>query len=352
MSGKPLCIAGVVGVIVLFWSAWSWDEPKALAAPPTGLVGADAGDPFAEPARATPRKATAVEAGDPFASGPSGSLKGEKKTAVTISGVAKKAAKKGEAAPAEKGRKAKSALTGPSHRRAAEAKIQDALDSLTEVEFVDTPLSDVVAYLQDLHKINIAFDRKALDDAGIGTDKQITRTLKGVTLQSALRLILRDLKMTYVIGDEVLLLTTADEAQERLITKPYAVADLVSVVDENNKPWDDYNTLIGIVTHEIKPATWDSVGGCGTINGATFGDAKLLVISHTEEVHEEVARLLQNLLGQVTQKRNWQPPVRPRPHEAQGACGGARMPAAARSTAAKRRLENFDGQWPQRGRRS
>ena len=66
----------------------------------------------------------------------------------------------------------------------AEQKINKALHDQTELDFVDTPLTDVITYLEDYHKINIAIDHKALEDAGIGTDTQITRTLKDVTLRS------------------------------------------------------------------------------------------------------------------------------------------------------------------------
>ena len=105
---------------------------------------------------------------------------------------------------------------GPLQFQAGGTKINKVLHDQTELDFVDTPLADVITYLQDYHKINIAIDHKALEDAGIGTDTQITRTLKGVTLRSALKLMLKDLGLTYVIADEVLLITTPDEANNRL----------------------------------------------------------------------------------------------------------------------------------------
>jgi len=55
----------------------------------------------------------------------------------------------------------------------------------------------------------------------------VTRNLSGVSLRSALRLMLKDLDLTYVIRDEVLLITTPEEANAKLVTKVYPVADLV-----------------------------------------------------------------------------------------------------------------------------
>ncbi|HEV7225051.1 MAG TPA: VWA domain-containing protein, partial [Pirellulales bacterium] len=94
----------------------------------------------------------------------------------------------------------------------SEAKIMAALDDKTELEFVDQPLSDVVEYLRERHEIEIQLDNKALADAGLGSDTPVTRNIKGITLRSALRLMLGEMDLTYVIRDEVLMITTKTEA--------------------------------------------------------------------------------------------------------------------------------------------
>jgi hypothetical protein len=317
MSGKPMCFVRTLGAIVLFWVAWNWAQPRALGAPPPEV------NPVAGPAKAVGAPRKDMPAADPF--GASSGRSGDKKTSVGSTGGKKQAAKKAQVvAPDKHGPTAN--LTGAAYGAVAEAKIHKALDSLTELDFVDTPLTDVVTYLQDLHNINITIDHKAMSDAGSRADVQITRTLKGTTLRSALRLMLRDLRLTYVIGDEVLLITTREEAQNRPVTKHYAVADLVAVRDENDKPWDDYRTLIRIVTEQIAPATWEENGGVGSIGGATFGNAKLLFVLQTEEVHEEIARLLEELTGEVKRiPGDRQPPVRPRPHLPRAAATGGKQ---------------------------
>jgi hypothetical protein len=109
----------------------------------------------------------------------------------------------------------------------AEQAIFKALDDTTIMEFIETPLVDVIEVLKDSHKIPIEIDIKALDDVGLSTDVPVTRNLKGITLRSALRLMLREMDLTYVIRDEVLLITTPEEAESKLTTKVYPVADLV-----------------------------------------------------------------------------------------------------------------------------
>ncbi|MEN6458868.1 MAG: hypothetical protein ABFC63_08050 [Thermoguttaceae bacterium] len=109
----------------------------------------------------------------------------------------------------------------------AEKRIREALNSPTKLDFSEQPLSDVIDFLKDYHKIPIEIDAKALEEKGVGTDSPVTRNLQGVSLRSALRLILKQLELTYLIKDEVLLITTPEKADEDLITKVYPVADLV-----------------------------------------------------------------------------------------------------------------------------
>jgi tetratricopeptide (TPR) repeat protein len=112
----------------------------------------------------------------------------------------------------------------------AEKRILQQLDSPTSLEFpAGTTVKDVLDFLKEYHKIEIQLDTQALKDVGITSDKQFEEpiSLKGISLRSALRLLLRQLQATYLIENEVLLITTPDKAQERLTTKVYPVADLV-----------------------------------------------------------------------------------------------------------------------------
>src|SRR5262245_17397750 len=108
-----------------------------------------------------------------------------------------------------------------------EQRIFNELSKETNVDFVEQPLKDAMMYLGDLHKIPIVLSQKKLEEASVSPDTPVTKTLRGVTLRSALRLILKDLELTYVIRDEVLQITTPEDAESQLITKVYPVGDLV-----------------------------------------------------------------------------------------------------------------------------
>ncbi len=55
----------------------------------------------------------------------------------------------------------------------------------------------------------------------------------------------------------------------------------------------DFDSLIDLITATVKPTSWDSVGGPGSI--APFETNLSLVVSQTQEVHEEIAALLEQL---------------------------------------------------------
>ncbi len=114
------------------------------------------------------------------------------------------------------------------------AKIRKALDEKTKIDFTDQPLQDVITYLHDLHGIEIQLDSESVgrrqhrpryaghpqparDHAPFGRcDSMLART----------RI------LTYIIKNEVLLITTPDKAANELNTKVYPVADLVMPIPQ------------------------------------------------------------------------------------------------------------------------
>ena len=108
-----------------------------------------------------------------------------------------------------------------------EQRIRTALTETTEVAFTDTPLEEAIKYLEDLHSIEIWLDKETLTADGINTDSPVNLSMSGVSLRSALRLMLEPLALTYVIEDEVMKITTLVKADEKMSTRVYPVADLV-----------------------------------------------------------------------------------------------------------------------------
>ena len=62
---------------------------------------------------------------------------------------------------------AKTTSSPPRRLQTGEAAIEKALQSPTQLEFVDTPLTNVIDYLKDYHQIEIQLDKKAMEEGGI-----------------------------------------------------------------------------------------------------------------------------------------------------------------------------------------
>lgn len=107
-----------------------------------------------------------------------------------------------------------------------EVRIQTALDEQTEISFVDTSLRDALDYIEDLHNFDILLMEPEIVADGGSVDQTVNLELSGVKLRSALKLMLQPMELDYVIADEVMQITTANKAGERMSTRVYPVADL------------------------------------------------------------------------------------------------------------------------------
>jgi type II secretory pathway component GspD/PulD (secretin) len=128
------------------------------------------------------------------------------------------------------GRKDLSSFVAPLHNE-REKDIERRLNTPVTLSFSDAPLRNVIRDLRLDQNLNIYIDDRALDEAGISLDRPVTVQLDQVSLKSVLNMLLRPLHLTYVIKDEVLQITTEDNAKGKLRRAVYQVADLVIPVD-------------------------------------------------------------------------------------------------------------------------
>jgi hypothetical protein len=226
-------------------------------------------------------------------------------------------------------------------------RIEAELNNHTNVDLVDMPLKDVAVFLSDTHGIPIVLSKKKLEEASVTPDTPVTLTLRGVTLRSVLRLILKEQELTYVLRDEVLQITTPEDAESQLLIRVYDCRDLLAMAAPDvpkatpqrgpAAPSQDASTpapsaspagggiaaagsesetpasrgpsqgrvqrgpqteldkrtdaIVELVTGTVKPDSWDDVGGPGAIDAYNG----LFVVSQTSEVHEQVERLFDML---------------------------------------------------------
>jgi hypothetical protein len=175
----------------------------------------------------------------------------------------------------------------PAAPTSEEDRIRQTLGEPTSIELMEIPLAAAVEQLRTLHGIPIELDRRALEDAGGLPDVPVTRTLKGVSLRTALGLWLRELKLGYWIGDDVLVITTAAEAATHVTSRAYPILELLPATATSADP----------LTQLVRSLVQRPGGGASPPVVMQYGP--LLVVRGTEETHHEVEKLLVRLRAGV-----------------------------------------------------
>jgi hypothetical protein len=167
----------------------------------------------------------------------------------------------------------------------------------TPLQYEDQPLNEILSALQEEYDLPILIDHRAFESVAISPDIEVTVNLRNMSLRSALNLILRQPALdgiVHTIDNEVLMITTEDYANDRLVVAVHRVDDLVK--DEvNYAPGQPgpFSPLVQVITSCVKSHTW-------AINGTGEGQIHLmqpgiLVVSQTKPIQSEVASLIEQL---------------------------------------------------------
>ncbi|MGL6225208.1 MAG: hypothetical protein ACRC10_01120 [Thermoguttaceae bacterium] len=126
-----------------------------------------------------------------------------------------------------RGRKGMDEMVGSS-RPERELEILRKLDMPVRLDFEDEiPLGELISYLQGYTGIMIMADLPALRDVDVTTDLPVRVQIPGdISLRSALNLTLGQHKLTYVVEDELLKITTPARSRGKLTTRLYYVGNL------------------------------------------------------------------------------------------------------------------------------
>jgi len=274
-------------------------------------------------------------------------------------------------------------------RTPKEREIEQRLSTPVMINSENKPLREVIEYLEKVSNINIHLDEGGLQTLGLDSNIPVTLKLKSeIPLKSVFNLILPKYQLSYVIKNDVLMITSEDKTKGLVYTVSYQVADLVIPIPNfvptgnegmpaalqqgykmaalgrgignnggymptlpampiqvaatgngesttaelhpqlaqqlppnaalgrggfgNNGPVSgiqqpmqfgpggmgggnqaDFDSLIQLIQSTVQPTTWKANGGQGDV--APFETNLTLVVSNTQEVHEQLADLLQQL---------------------------------------------------------
>ncbi|HEX3999745.1 MAG TPA: DUF4974 domain-containing protein [Pirellulales bacterium] len=173
-----------------------------------------------------------------------------------------------------------------------DARIEALLDSRQDFEFDNVRLGDVAKALEAKLGIPVRLDTKALTDAGVSDDAPMSLNMKHVRVRVGLRELLSPKDLDFLIDGELLLITTGDLEKAKTVTRLYPVKDLIGDGDPRTVS-AAYASLTAAITATVAPQSWDANGGAGSI--VSFPLCDVLVVSETQQIHQEVKNVLELL---------------------------------------------------------
>lgn len=182
------------------------------------------------------------------------------------------------------------------------------LRKVSEVQFIDAPLNDVVTFLVDAHNIRIRLDPTALDANPRLGDVRITILVSGQPLSHVLRRVTQstpELELVWTVHRGDLVITTAEQQKRMLETRVYRVGRLPQLIATRTiaprQPAErpvrggaggpvvtPEDAIVTLLEEEIDAPWRNRDGEGGTIS--RLGDQ--LVIRQTFHAQEQIARLL------------------------------------------------------------
>jgi len=159
--------------------------------------------------------------------------------------------------------------------------------------FKATPLKEAVAQIGKHFDLSIVLDLRALSDAGVDVDTPISCELRDASPQLALETMLGPVEATWIFSNEMIQVTTRDDAVTEMLTYIYPVPELIESATGKTSDSGQFDALIEVITTTIAPNTWNEVGGPGTIT--SFPNTSSLAVGQTRDRHEEISRLLAGL---------------------------------------------------------
>lgn len=92
--------------------------------------------------------------------------------------------------------------------KAVPEKRKPNVDVATDLMFTETPLKDALLFIAELHKLRLSMDEEAIRKAGVDSNSPVSLQVSEVTLRSVLHLMLKPLKLTFIVDEDALKITS------------------------------------------------------------------------------------------------------------------------------------------------
>ncbi|MBI1248499.1 hypothetical protein GC197_11755 [bacterium] len=176
--------------------------------------------------------------------------------------------------------------------------LDDVQQQLTKIQFIESPLEDVVGYLKNLHHQNVVIDRRGIEDAGWDVDMPITMNIDNVMLNNALNLLCHDNDLGWYVDNEAIVITSAQAARQHTSVRVYELGNL-SGEETINAIESILETSPGYVSN-VSPAGFGMAPGQAPASPAGIGQIpskNAIVVRQNREGHDLIRSLILSLNG-------------------------------------------------------
>lgn len=146
-----------------------------------------------------------------------------------------------------------------------ERSILRTLDSGISLDVKKAGFESVIDYLRTKTGLPILLDADSLKQADVTYESSVSVSLKDVSIRLALKKILGELGLTYVIRNETVMVVTPGMAKQMMVTRAYYIRDLLPA----GYPFLSAlqaGALIDMIQSTVEPQSWKVNGGEGVID--------------------------------------------------------------------------------------
>ena len=177
-----------------------------------------------------------------------------------------------------------------------ERALLTALNEPVKADWKNTKFSDVIDILSTVSKQTIVIDKKALEDQNVNYEDSVVNFVapKTISMRSALRKVLQDFGLTFVIKDELIYVTTPQKAREMMVTRTYYIGDLVTGTGFMSNPFqvgpviaakteqETAKMIVDLIKDSVDPMSWQGNSGQGTVTYSPI--SKSLIVRQSAEI--------------------------------------------------------------------
>lgn len=188
----------------------------------------------------------------------------------------------------------------PNEREAADANKRRAIECRLKqpisLDFKELPLREAIEQIAIVSGIPVVPDTRALEEAKVRMDAPVSVVADRINLKNALNILLKPIRLTWIVEDGAVKITTESKSMGAPIRRTYKVGDIVDLppMVEGQAPRKDVGEeLMALIKNTVAKNSWEDMGSTGAIQ--YFPAEKKLVVTQNQEVQEELQLLLATL---------------------------------------------------------